>query len=244
MPFYIRKSIKVGPLRFNLPKSGVGVCAGIRGLRVGSGPRGNYVHMGRHGLYYRATLPTGPRQSPDDSVRDQRIPPMVDGSDGLTKVESGDVAQMTDSSGAELLGELDRKRKKIRLTPVVGALSAVVVLFVLGSGSPPWLPAAAVPGVITCVWFAKVRDDLTKTVVLFYELDDDAAKNYERLHEGFDQLQGCGGKWRIDARGATTDQKHDAGATSLVKRTSLAQFRPTPKWLLHLAVRQQERRSG
>ena len=57
MGFYLRKSISVGPLRFNLSKSGVGVSAGIKGLRFGVGPRGNYVHMGRGGLYYRATLP-------------------------------------------------------------------------------------------------------------------------------------------------------------------------------------------
>jgi hypothetical protein len=58
MGFYLRKSVSVGPLRFNLSKSGVGVSAGIRGLRFGTGPRGNYVHMGRHGIYYRATLPS------------------------------------------------------------------------------------------------------------------------------------------------------------------------------------------
>ena len=51
MGFYIRKSIKAGPFRFNLSKSGLGVSAGIPGFRVGTGPRGNYVHMGRNGIY-------------------------------------------------------------------------------------------------------------------------------------------------------------------------------------------------
>lgn len=46
MGFYIRKSVSVGPFRFNHSKSGVGVSAGIAGLRLGSGPRGNYVHRG------------------------------------------------------------------------------------------------------------------------------------------------------------------------------------------------------
>ena len=58
MGFYFRKSIRVGPLRFNLSKSGIGVSAGVRGFRVGTGPRGNYVHMGVGGLYYRSTLPS------------------------------------------------------------------------------------------------------------------------------------------------------------------------------------------
>jgi hypothetical protein len=56
MGFYIRKSVKAGPFRLNLSKSGIGVSAGIPGLRVGAGPRGTYVHMGGHGVYYRQTL--------------------------------------------------------------------------------------------------------------------------------------------------------------------------------------------
>ena len=32
MGFYIRKSVSIGPLRFNLSKSGIGVSAGIKGL--------------------------------------------------------------------------------------------------------------------------------------------------------------------------------------------------------------------
>jgi hypothetical protein len=49
MGFYIRKSVKAGPFRFNLSKSGLGVSAGIPGFRVGTGPRGNYVQMGPAG---------------------------------------------------------------------------------------------------------------------------------------------------------------------------------------------------
>jgi hypothetical protein len=54
--FYARKSLSAGPFRFNLSTSGVGVSVGVPGFRVGTGPRGNYVHMGRGGVYYRATL--------------------------------------------------------------------------------------------------------------------------------------------------------------------------------------------
>ena len=56
MGLYIRKSVRVGPFKFNLSKSGIGVSAGIKGLRVGTGPKGNYIHMGRGGFYYRQTL--------------------------------------------------------------------------------------------------------------------------------------------------------------------------------------------
>lgn len=57
MGFYVRKSVSVGPFRFNFSNSGVGVSAGVKGFRVGTGPRGNYISVGSNGLYYRASLP-------------------------------------------------------------------------------------------------------------------------------------------------------------------------------------------
>ena len=59
MGFYIRKSFRAGPVRFNLSKSGLGLSGGVKGARVGTGPRGRYVHGGRYGLYYRKYLSSG-----------------------------------------------------------------------------------------------------------------------------------------------------------------------------------------
>ncbi|MCF7855044.1 MAG: DUF4236 domain-containing protein [Candidatus Pacebacteria bacterium] len=63
MGFYIRKSFRAGPVRFNLSKGGLGLSAGVEGARVGTGPRGRYVHAGRHGLYYRKYQSSGNRKS-------------------------------------------------------------------------------------------------------------------------------------------------------------------------------------
>jgi hypothetical protein len=49
MPFYLRKSISAGPFRFNLSSSGIGLSVGVKGVRIGTGPRGHYVHAGRGG---------------------------------------------------------------------------------------------------------------------------------------------------------------------------------------------------
>jgi hypothetical protein len=56
MGFYLRKAFRIGPLRLNLSRSGIGLSAGVRGARVGVGPRGSYLHAGREGIYYRKTL--------------------------------------------------------------------------------------------------------------------------------------------------------------------------------------------
>lgn len=113
MGFYLRKSISVGPFRFNLSKSGVGVSAGVKGLRFGVGPRGNYIHMGRGGLYYRATIPQDVSSKPEfrPTVNPEpSIPPETHAP--LEEIESADVSQIVDSSSRELLNELNQKQQK------------------------------------------------------------------------------------------------------------------------------------
>ena len=60
MGFYLRKSFRAGPIRFNLSKSGIGASFGMTGARVGVSSAGRaYVHGGRGGLYYRKSIGGG-----------------------------------------------------------------------------------------------------------------------------------------------------------------------------------------
>jgi hypothetical protein len=59
MPFYIRKAFRIGPVRINLSKSGLGASVGVKGARIATGPRGTMVNAGRYGLYYRKRLGRG-----------------------------------------------------------------------------------------------------------------------------------------------------------------------------------------
>ena len=64
MGFYLRKSFRAGPIRFNLSKGGIGASLGVTGARVGLSSAGRaYVHGGRGGLYYRKSLGGGRRGS-------------------------------------------------------------------------------------------------------------------------------------------------------------------------------------
>jgi len=63
MGLYLRKSFRAGPVRFNLSKSGIGISGGVKGARISVGPRGTYVHCGRHGLYYRKHLSSAQARS-------------------------------------------------------------------------------------------------------------------------------------------------------------------------------------
>lgn len=56
MGWWLRKSVKMGPVRINFSKRGIGMSAGVKGLRVGTGPRGPYIAGGRGGVYFRQRL--------------------------------------------------------------------------------------------------------------------------------------------------------------------------------------------
>lgn len=233
MGFYLRKSISVGPLRFNLSKSGIGVSAGVTGLRFGVGPRGNYVHMGRGGLYYRATLPrsSSPRSSPAEPPS-PIAPEIPSGTHALLdEIKSADVSQIVDSSSRELLDELNRKRAKMRLWPVVAIASVVVLGFGISSSWPSWLLAMLVLTGAAGTYVAHTRDALEKTVVLFYNFDPDMEAAYAQLHSAASQLANCAAAWHIEASGKVHDRKYHAGASDLVRRKNTSIRRTEPPYV-------------
>ncbi len=218
MGFYLRKSVKVGPFRFNLSKSGVGVSAGIKGLRIGTGPRGNYVQMGRNGVYYRATLPPS-RASPRSRPRTDEDNDVPSGTHApLEEIDSADVSQIVDSSSAELLEELNQKRRKTRLWPVALALTLIILSIAVASNSPPWVIVLLVMLGGSAVYIAFNRDLLAKSVVLFYDFDNELEAAFEQLHLRGEQLASCSRTWHIQAEGRVYDPKYHAGANNLVRR--------------------------
>lgn len=223
MGFYIRKAISVGPFRFNLSKSGVGVSAGVKGLRFGTGPRSNYVHMGRGGLYYRTTLPSGSGggNQASNSPKSQRSNTEIE-NEPLKEIESAHITKMVDSSSADLVAEMNDKRKKVRIWPFIATLGAILTFIAFKNSEA--LNLALVLAVVTVVLtvFASIKDSLRKTTVLFFELEPEIEALYQKLHDSFGQLSSSSRKWHVEAEGAVKDRKRNAGATSVIKRTSIS----------------------
>jgi len=228
MGFYLRKSISVGPIRFNLSKSGIGVSTGIKGFRVGSGPRGNYIHMGRGGIYFRQTIP---------NVGDRRIPlaapPGQASSIDFKEIESGCVSQMADSSSAALLEEINSKSKTVRIWPLIVVISICALCAIAAMDSPIWGYVLAIPlcvgGIICATYFDKLR----KTVVLFYNLEPHVEEAYQNLHSTFDVLRSCSQVWHVGSKGDITnthDWKVNSGAGHLVKRQGIAPYIGSPPY--------------
>ena len=223
MGFYLRKSVRVGPLRFNLSKSGIGVSAGIPGFRVGTGPRGTYVHMGRGGLYYRQTLSAPARrrrQTHTGQTEDSySIPAVTHGP--MRAITSGCVSQMVDSDSASLLSEIERKRKRYRSWPVVTVVAILLAALLLGSEVTKWL---AVPGYLVLfatIIFAYQYDQLKKSVVMMYDLEGPSLDAYQTLYAAVEAVAACGAVWHVTAEGDVYDPKYHAGASALISRNRI-----------------------
>jgi Protein of unknown function (DUF4236) len=219
MSFYIRKSLKAGPFRVNLSKSGIGLSTGIPGFRIGTGPRGNYVHMGRHGVYYRTTLngrsrPGSPGQSPQPAPLSDVAPSdvLMEDCTGATTVE------MAMSSSSELLGQLNAAAQAPRLAPVAGVVLGLISLALLAM--PP-VGAVALLATVAGVWWLHQRDEARRSVVVFYDVNDHSATSYQRFIDSFRQVAASQRAWHVTASGpvVTTHQyKVNAGASNIVNR--------------------------
>ena len=232
MGLYVRKSVKVGPFRFNLSKSGVGVSAGVTGFRIGTGPRGNYIHMGRGGLYYRTTLSPKPQSSGSSSAssedhgkaypqvpsntHDPQIPSYTH--DPLHNIDSGDISGMVDSSSKDLIEELNEKRQKIRSWPLVSLLGTGITVYIGSSNFANWAIYLSAGLSFLCILAAAYRDTISKNAVILYDIEDEFQGIYESLHNAFEQMAKCRGQWHLEAEGRVRDSKYHAGADSLVRR--------------------------
>jgi hypothetical protein len=224
MGFYLRKSVAVGPFRFNLSGSGVGMSVGVRGLRVGSGPRGNYVRMGRGGVYYQQTFPAPP------VPRVQPVPQLPGGTHApLQEIASANAAQIADSSSEQLLAELREKRVLMPLLPFAIGGSILLLLFALLL--PGWAFLLLAIAATVAIIAARRRDVLRKTTVILYDFAPDVEESFRTFTQWADALASCRRAWHVAAEGRVFERKYHAGASSLVQRNATAVRNATPPFV-------------
>lgn len=215
MGFYLRRSVSVGPFRFNLSASGIGVSVGVPGFRAGSGPRGNYVHLGRAGVYYRHTF------SDDRPVAVHPAAPRIPiaaAHASMQEIESASAAQIVDSSSEELLDEIRAKRRKWSLLPLAMTGTILSLLVAAGAGWPEWAVLAMGVIGIAGISAAAYRDRIAKTVVVLYELEPPVEEAFRRFTEWAEALAESRQAWHVAASGRVLDRKYHGGAGELVQR--------------------------
>jgi len=216
MGFYLRKSVAVGPFRFNLSNSGAGMSVGVRGMRVGTGPRGNYVRIGRGGVYYQQTFHT-----PATPARIVPSPVIPSGTHApLQEIASADAAQIADSSSEQLLAELREKRKAMPLLPLT-IIGSIVLLMFVAAALPGWAFLLLAMVTAVAIIAARRRDVLRKTTVILYDLAPEVEESLQTFSQWADALASCRRTWRVAAEGRVFDPKYHAGATSLLQRSTM-----------------------
>lgn len=230
MPFYFRKSVKAGPFRFNFSKSGIGVSTGIKGFRVGSGPRGHYIQAGRGGIYYRATLKPQAtkhnRASYNRHTHSEYLPippPQTAPHDGveMIEIESGDVSAMTSVAFEDVLAEINKKSKQLRMAralPIAAISFWLILVFKVDMSLAAGLVATLIAWSVG-IWL----DSFKRSTVLMYDLEPSFNELYQSVIQAFDGMAASDSKWHIEAGGAVRDRttwKRNAGASHIVRKSN------------------------
>jgi len=194
MGFFFRKSVNLGPLRFNFSKSGIGVSAGSKGFRIGTGPRGGYVNVGGGGLYYRASLPGRNRRSPSAShYSGSPAPP------ALESIDSDDVANMVDSSSAEILDHINHQLRKIDPTIPIIIVSVAAVYYTIMVRATDGVFLTVLFAGIGLSGFSYVRLRRGRIVRLIYELRPEVEPAWSRLTDALGRAAESGRVWHIES---------------------------------------------
>jgi hypothetical protein len=201
-------------------------------LRIGTGPRGNYIHAGRGGIYYRKTLSPG-RTLSSGAGQPSPQPVLQPGPGDLTigqlqAVDTGTSAIMQDASSQSLLDELNQKRRRVRLWPWVLISGFISVGLSIYLGFPEPLIGLVASVFVLAVVVAGYRDTLKKTTVLMYDFDDDVLGAFANLDAAFNQASASKCIWHLKTRAAVLDRKYHAGADSVIdtENTRLSKSAP------------------
>jgi hypothetical protein len=225
---FFRKSVNFGPLRLNLSKSGVGASVGVRGARVSFSPRGTYVNMGAHGVYYRKRIDgSGPIAGGTASLRSRHSEP-VPGSSFAAEIRSADVEQLVETSSQELLAEINQRVRLFPFAPLVWTIgvactvgAVALSLSQLGEKGPGVAAIACgigMFGTAAVALPAATRDSRKRTTPLFYELGEPAERRFAEIQHACAALAEAHRVWRIRSAERQTDWKRHAGASTSVER--------------------------
>ena len=178
---------------------------GVKGFRIGTGPRGNYVRMGHGGLYYRASLGGRSRQQqrqylPSDVPTQQ---PSTD--DGGVSIETGNVLDMEPSNGSAIVGQINQKLGQPRFWPwVLVSIHGVSVSAIILPRVAPLVIAEAICVLIGTVIAAR-WDQSRRCVVVMYDLGDDAVAKLKAFSDEFEKVASASRIWNVETSATTDD---------------------------------------
>ncbi len=222
MGFYFRKSVRIGPVRLNLSKSGVGISTGIKGFRYGVRPGGrSYLHAGRHGFYVREELTQPPRRTNSQVTSEPTL--------NYVSVVASDLAKTSPSELDDLLSE---SYAWTRWDFAVGITATIISAIALLIG--PLLSAVAFGVGVAATAYVGWWEMRRRTVYIDFQLEGTARHAFERIVSSANCLASCACIWTLrDSTALTTrhDRKSHAGASELVNRRPAQIGEGVPPWV-------------
>lgn len=218
------RSVRFGPVRFNFSGSGIGVSTGIKGLRIGTGPRGAYISAGRGGFRYRASL--GTRRAPVPSLPADVQPAPAAGvpqqAPNIISTEQHDtlsVLALSDSSSDALLASMNEQAKKEEWWPFVGGALLIALLWAhrFTATWPGWIePLLFVLAGAGTIWL-RHHEKLQRLTVLFFEPDAAAASAFSAVVGAVRKALDVHKLRSVTETATLNDQKYQAGASKALK---------------------------
>lgn len=146
----------------------------------------------------------------------------------MEDVTGASAMQLAPTGPGDLVAQLNEAAKRPRLARWA-AVAAFVLLFV----KPPIgtvIGLVSIPGVVWLFLWERGR----RSIVAFYDVNDEFADWFQRLVDRFEQAKGMARAWRVTTAGQvrTTQQyKVNSGANSLVSRGAASMTLTGPKLL-------------
>jgi len=239
MSFYIRKSIKFGPIRFNISKSGIGISSGVPGARISTGPRGTYINMGRNGIYYRKKID---ESVPINTSRlQQSYYEKTTTSDG--EIPTASTKELIESSNIELITQINLRIQQQTYAFLIGLVTIIIAGgFAFSALIIPsnfiiiellLLLIAITVGItgLYLAWGTNQQEKLARLTTLQYNLDEETKSAFTELQNAINELAKAVRIWRVTSKKATWDWKRNAGASSLITRGRITVGRSNPPFL-------------
>lgn len=228
MAWYLRKSVNVGPIRFNISKSGIGTSVGVKGFRVGIKPNGrSYVHAGRHGIYYHEEFsPNNQQQQYLPESSHTTISP------DTTVFKTVSSNELSSDSRVKLVDQLNNSYNAFRFDFLMG-ITSLVAAIISYNINQSLMYGVILIGIILTIIVARWETN-RRTINLYYEFENENHSIFEQIILAFNHLANCNRIWSLLTSRSLYDahqSKLNAGASKLVDRLTASAGNGNPPWV-------------
>jgi hypothetical protein len=185
MFLYVKEEMSVGTINFNISEHGIEGSLEVEGYSLGAEPKIDYIHVGKDPVRYKkykhfdsSETESGSEPSSDqEEDTEESNGSQVDPEDS----ESSSASSLTETESEEVIEEINNVKSRWRFWPLAALLSTFSIAI---------SPIVACIGALVTI-FAYQRDRIRKTVVLFYDFEEETKRQYKEVCDSFEFAAGA-----------------------------------------------------